>query len=133
MKLIKEKLQKEFKIKDLGQLKYFLGIEVSHSKLGIFLCQRKYCLDILQDSKMLCAKPASTPFDLPTKLHKNARTPYHDIPAYRSLVGWLLYLSATRPEITFYTQQLSWFLYAPIIRVHYTLQQIPCFMKEQNT
>jgi len=47
---IKTVLDDLFKIKDLGQLKYFLGIEVPHSKLGISLCQRKYCLDLLSNS-----------------------------------------------------------------------------------
>lgn len=51
MKWIKQKIHQEFKINDLEQLKYFLGIEVDHSKLfGISLYQRKYCLDLLRDS-----------------------------------------------------------------------------------
>ena len=50
---IKQILHSNFHIKDLGTLKYFLGIEVKHSNQGISLCQRKYCLDLLKDSGML--------------------------------------------------------------------------------
>ena len=60
---IKRILHTNFHIKDLGKLKYFLGIEVAHSDKGISLCQRKYCLDLLKDSGMLGCKPSSTPMD----------------------------------------------------------------------
>ncbi|MCH79443.1 retrovirus-related Pol polyprotein from transposon TNT 1-94 [Trifolium medium] len=65
---IKDALNKSFKIKDLGLLKYFLGLEIAHSKARISLCQRKYCLDLLADSGMIDSKPASTPSD---PSHKN--------------------------------------------------------------
>jgi hypothetical protein len=55
---IKAILDINFCIKDLGELKYFLGLEVAHSKSGIIISQRKYCLDLLRDSELLGAKPA---------------------------------------------------------------------------
>ncbi|MCI29237.1 copia protein, partial [Trifolium medium] len=62
---------------------------------------------------MLDSKPASTPSDPSAKVHQDSSTPYPDIPSYRRLVGRLLYLNATRPNITFSTQQLSQFMSKP--------------------
>jgi hypothetical protein len=104
---IKSILHNSFKIKNLGQLKCFLRPEVTHSKHGISLCQRKYCLDLLSDSGSINSKPVSTPSDPSIKLHNDSSLPYDDIPFYRRLVGRLLYLNTTRPDITFITQQLS--------------------------
>ncbi|WJX63250.1 hypothetical protein P8452_48162 [Trifolium repens] len=115
---IKQLLDTQFKIKDLGQLKYFLGIEVAHSKVGITICQRKYCLDLLHDTCLLGAKPAKTPLDNSVKLHQDTTQPYKDIAGYRRLVGKLLYLTTTRPDIAFVTQQLSQFLSSPT-QTHY--------------
>ena len=60
---LKKRLSKEFEIKDLGALKYFLGIEVARSMHGIFISQRKYVLDLLQEVGMLGCKSNDTPID----------------------------------------------------------------------
>ena len=65
---LKENLSKEFEVKDLGQLRYFLGIEIARSPRGIVLSQRKYVLDLLNDTGMLGCRPASTPIEQNHKL-----------------------------------------------------------------
>ena len=65
---LQEHLAKEFEMKNLGGLKYFLGIEVARSKHGIFLSQRKYILDLLAETGMLECKPADTPIAQNEKL-----------------------------------------------------------------
>jgi Reverse transcriptase (RNA-dependent DNA polymerase) len=56
--LLKKKLGKEFEVKDLGQLRYFLGIEIARGAEGIVLSQRKYVLDLLTETDMLGCRPA---------------------------------------------------------------------------
>jgi len=115
---IKSILDVKFKIKDLGILKYFLGLEVSHSKTSISISRRKYCLDLLASSGLLGSKPASTPLDTSIKLHQDTSKPFEYVSCYRRLIGRLLYLNTTRPDISLATQQLSQFLNAPIV-THY--------------
>ncbi|XP_043687505.1 uncharacterized mitochondrial protein AtMg00810-like [Telopea speciosissima] len=71
-------LYSQFHIKDLGQLKYFLGIEVAHSKEGLCLCQHKYVLDILDDSDYTSARPAETPMEQNLKLSSDDAEPHLD-------------------------------------------------------
>ncbi|RVW41270.1 Golgin candidate 5 [Vitis vinifera] len=65
---LKKYLSEEFEVKDLGNLKYFLGMEVARSRKGIVVSQRKYILDLLKETGMLGCKPIDTPMDSQKKL-----------------------------------------------------------------
>ena len=80
---LKAALNDKFKIKDLGRLKYFLGIEVMRSERGIHICQRKYALDILADSGTLGCKPVKVPMDQNLKLSKDSGSLLKDPSIYQ--------------------------------------------------
>jgi hypothetical protein len=115
---LKEFLQQQFDVKDLGSLKYFLGIEITRSSSGILLTQRKYTLDLLSDYGLLGCKPAETPVNCAVKFGKDEDGGDYDLEQYQRLVGRLIYLSHTRPDISFAVSQLSQFMHAPKV-IHY--------------
>jgi Reverse transcriptase (RNA-dependent DNA polymerase) len=92
---LKKRLNKEFEVKDLGQLRYFLGIGIARGAEGIVLSQRKYVLNLLTETGMLGCKPTGAPIDQKTKLSAEAGEPV-DKDRYQRLVGRLIYLSHTR-------------------------------------
>jgi Reverse transcriptase (RNA-dependent DNA polymerase) len=96
---LKGKLGKKFEVKDLRQLKYFLGIKIARSMKDIVLSQRKYALDLLSETGMLGCKVISTPIEQSHKLCTDAGDPV-DKEQYQRLVGRLIYLCHTRPDIT---------------------------------
>lgn len=109
----KQFLSSQFKLKDIGQLKYFLGIEVARSKQGITLCQRKYALKILEDTGFLGAKPSRFPVDQNLSLTQSNGELLHDPFQYRRLVGRLIYLTITRPDLVYVVHILSQFMDKP--------------------
>ena len=113
IKMLKTHLLKRFFIKDLGELKYFLGIEFSRSKKGIFMSQRKYALDILQETGLTGVKPEKFPMEQNLKLTDEDGELLHDPSRYRRLVGRLIYLTVTRPDIVYSVRTLSQFMNTP--------------------
>lgn len=117
IKEFKHDMMNTFEMSDLGLMHYFLGMEVCQ-KEGIFISQRKYAEDLLKKFKMIGCKSVATPLIANEKLKKEDGTKKADAVAYRSLVGSLLYLTATRPDIMFATSMLSRFMQSPS-QVHF--------------
>ena len=110
---LKQHLFSHFQTKDLGKLKYFLGIEVAQSNSGVVISQRKYTLNILTDTGMLDCKPVDTPMDPNVKLVPSQGELLRDPGRYRRLVSKLNYLTITRPDISFLVSVVSQFLQSP--------------------
>ena len=109
---VKDCLLQQFHIKDLGDLKYFLGIEFSRSKAGMYMSQRKYALDILQDIGLTGARSNKFRMGQYLKLTQDDVELLKDLVKYRRLVGRLIYLTVTRPDITFFIRTLSQYIQA---------------------
>jgi histone deacetylase 1/2 len=114
-------LKSDFVLKDLGDLHYFLGIEVTKLGDGILLSQAKYSNDVLRRTCMQKCKPASTPMATTEKLSAYEGTPLgvQDSTRFRSIVRALQYLTLTRPDISFVVNKVCQFLHAPT-SVHWT-------------
>ncbi|XP_071728975.1 uncharacterized mitochondrial protein AtMg00810-like [Rutidosis leptorrhynchoides] len=114
---LKSNLFKELEMKDLGNLKYFLGIEVLRSQHGIFICQKKYVLDFLAETGMVYCKPADTPMIPNQKLYMEDEAELADKGQYQRMVGKLIYLAHTRPDIAHVVGVVSQFMHQP--QVHH--------------
>ncbi|CAL1368567.1 unnamed protein product [Linum trigynum] len=110
---LKEGLNASFNLKDLGELSYFLGLEVNRDSRGILLCQHKYIPDLMDDHQFIDCRPVSTPMELNLRLGRDSGMLLPDNKVYRSIVGSLIYLSATRPDISYAVQVVSQFMDAP--------------------
>ncbi|KAJ9547376.1 hypothetical protein OSB04_019919 [Centaurea solstitialis] len=96
-------MQKEFEMSMMGELTFFLGIQVKQSPKGIFINQAKYVQDVLKKYKLSEDSPMRTPMATSQKLHKDINDIYVESKLYRGMIGLLLYLTAGRPEIMFTT------------------------------
>ena len=100
-------LKRHFVTMDTGRTKYFLRIEVAHKKYSVFLFQRKYALDLLKEAGLLGRKPATTPMDANVNLWFDGSHKLDNPERYRKLIEKLIYLTATRLDITFVVGILS--------------------------
>lgn len=105
---LKRHLSKEFDIKELGKLRYFLGVEVARSHKGLFLSQRKYVMDLLKETGMLGVRPANIPMEYNSKFILD-NTPLHDVGQFQRLVGRCIFLTNTRPDIAYTFSYISQF------------------------
>ncbi|RVX01324.1 Retrovirus-related Pol polyprotein from transposon RE1 [Vitis vinifera] len=110
-KALQNYISREFEMKDLGPLKYFLRIEVSRSSEGIFLSQRKYALDLLQETGMSGCQPVNTPIEEGLKLCVKSNQVSTDKERYQRLVGRLMYLAHTRPDLAYALSVVSQYMH----------------------
>jgi hypothetical protein len=108
-------LQRDFALKDLGPLHFFLGVQVTPVSDGILLSQEKYTQDLLTRADMLNCKAAATPLSTSKKLSGQQGEPLaaEDATKYRSIVGALQYLTLTRPDIAFAVNKVCQYLHSP--------------------
>jgi len=99
-----------FSINDLEPLKYFLGIEVARGPTGLFLGQRKYTFEIVDECGLLEAKPNEFPMDENHRLALTTGSLVEDAGRYRQLVGRLIYPTITGPDICYAIHILSQFM-----------------------
>lgn len=109
----KSELELNFEMSSLGEMKYFLGIEVVQSSKGIFISQESYVKELLKKFDMEDCNSVATPMNEGTKLVKDDDSPKVNPSIYRSLIGSLLYVCSTRPDIMFSVAVLSRFMHSP--------------------
>lgn len=110
---LKAFLHDKFRIKDLGQLHYFLGLEILYKLDGIIISQRKFVLDLLKDYVCLHCPSLTSPLDSTTKSKAKEGAPLSDPTFYRKLIGKLNFLTNTRLDIAYGVQHLSQFMQDP--------------------
>ena len=108
-------MTKEFEMSMMGKLKYFLGFEIHQWKEGTFLCQAKYIKDMLKKFELTNVKPYKFPMDTKANLHLDPEGKEVDQKFYRSMIGSLLYLCASRPDIMFSVGMCARFQSSPKI------------------
>ncbi|XP_061354779.1 uncharacterized mitochondrial protein AtMg00810-like [Gastrolobium bilobum] len=106
-------LHNKFKLKNLADLKYFLGLEVARSRRCIFICQRQYALQILNYFGHMGCKSRSTSLEVGLKLSSDSGDFLPDPSVYRRLISRLIYLTITRPNLSYTVNLLSQFMAAP--------------------
>ncbi|KAL6142291.1 hypothetical protein ACLB2K_060574 [Fragaria x ananassa] len=129
IKALKLALHNVFAIKDLGVLKYFIGIELDQSSHGLFLNQRKYVVDLLTKAGMQGSKHARTPLDSKMKLDIEGEL-LTDVCSYQCLVGKVIYLTITRPDFTYAVSLVSQFMHSPTTHHLSIVKRILRYLKD---
>ncbi|RVW60650.1 Copia protein [Vitis vinifera] len=104
MDKFKDEMEEVFEMTDLGDMSYFLGMEVHHNQHEIFICQQQYAKEILKKFKMEECKPTTTPMNQKEKFCKENGAEKVNKELYRSMIGCLMYLTTTRLDIVHVVQ-----------------------------
>lgn len=129
IQFLKTVLDQKLKIKDLGQLRYFSGFAISRSSRGIFLNQKKYTLELLKETNFLASKPSSVPFDPNLKLSTAYGKELQYPTSYRKLIDKLIYLTNTRPDISYLMQHLSQYVSHPLLPHYQAATKVLIYLK----
>lgn len=121
---VKQQLQGKYKMKDLGEAQRYLGVDFHTSDQGILLHQKGYAEKVVADAGMADCKPASVPLPLGTSLADDSGTPSFDQNVYCHTVGQLLYLTNTRPDISYAVNYVSRFMAKPQLAHWQAVQHI---------
>jgi hypothetical protein len=108
-----EMMESEFQMSMMGELIFFLGIQVKQTKQGTFMHQAKYTKDLMKKFNMTELKTVSTPISFVTSFDPDEDGKVVDQREYRSMIGYLLYLTATRPDIQFVVGMCACFQSSP--------------------
>jgi hypothetical protein len=92
-------MQSEFEMSMIGELPFFLGLQITHRFEGLFISQKKYLREMLKMFQMEDSTPMSTPMVTRCKLRKNDDSPGVDQSSYRFMIGSLLYITTSHPDI----------------------------------
>ncbi|PKU64415.1 putative mitochondrial protein [Dendrobium catenatum] len=126
-------LRSEFALKQLGQINLYLGIQISRTSDGFFLHQEHYVSKLLREAGFTDCKPCPTPIT-PTTRHSQHQTElFHDPSMYRRLAGSLQYLTITRPDISFATNQVCQHMQSPTTDDFIQLKRILRYLKGTAT
>lgn len=109
----KSSMLKEFDMTDLGRMRYFLGIEVLQTSDGIYMYQRKYALEVLRKFKMENCNLVYNPIVPGCRLFKDENGVQVDETLYKQMVGCLMYLTATRPDLMYAVSLVSRYMSKP--------------------
>jgi len=111
IKVFKEQMMATFEMTDLGEMTFFLGMEIQQSKNEFFIGQEKYAKEVLREFKMEECKPVDTPLAQNENFCPEGGVKMVDEGFYRSLIGCLMYLTATKLDIIHYASLLSRFMH----------------------
>ncbi|GJX22157.1 putative ribonuclease H-like domain-containing protein [Tanacetum coccineum] len=124
-------MHKKFQMSSMGELTFFLGLQVMQKEDGIFISQDKYVDEILKKFGFSTVRIASTPMETSKPLLKDAEAEDVDVHLYRSMIGSLMYLTSSRPDIMFVVCACARFQVTPKVSHLHAVKRIFRYLKGQ--
>ncbi|XP_057745935.1 uncharacterized mitochondrial protein AtMg00810-like [Arachis stenosperma] len=132
--LVIQQLNVIFVLKNMGELHYFLEIQVTKTGAGGFmLSQEKYVKDLLKKADMEHCKPCHTPLPSSVKFSTFGGSVFHNSKLYRSIMGSLQYLTVTCPELTYCVGKVSQFMQTPLDKHWKLVKRVLKYVKDTSS